>query len=136
MDKDTAVSESRPIEAISTATSETQQQVQIKVEDDQVPVTYSSTVRVWGSTEEVNLDFAGPLRPSGPKTAKLKIDQRIVMNPWAAKRLCLALHQAIAKYEQTYGPLEVDPRKRAVKRPDVSPTSTGTTKPAGTTKLS
>jgi hypothetical protein len=35
-----------------------------------------------------------------------------VLNPWAAKRLALALNQAMARYEQTYGLLELDERKR------------------------
>ncbi len=100
------------IETISTPAGDQQQNVQIQVDDAQTPVTYSSTVRVWGSAEEINLDFAGPLRPTGPKSARLKIDQRMVLNPWAAKRLCLAMNQAIARYEKAYGTLEIDPRKR------------------------
>lgn len=103
------------IETISTHAANDQQQVQIQVDDSDTPVTYSSTVRVWGSAEEINLDFAGPLRPTGPKAARLKIDHRIVLNPWAAKRLCLAMNQAIARYEKAYGTLEIDPRKRMVR---------------------
>ena len=104
------------IETISAAGTG-QQQLKIEVDESQVGSTYSSTVRVWGSAEEINLDFAGPIRPSGPQTAKLKIDQRIVMNPWAAKRLAISLGQAIARYEQAYGPLELDAREASGQPP-------------------
>jgi len=126
VDKQVKTSEPESIETISTASTEQQQnQVQIQIDDSQTTVSYSSTVRVWGSAEEVNLDFAGPLRPTGPKAAKLKIDHRIVLNPWAAKRLCLAMNQAIARYEKAYGALEVDPRKRLVNTPEAGGATTG-----------
>lgn len=92
-----------------------QNQVQLQIDDTDTPVAYSTTARVWGSAEEINLDFAGPIRPTGQNNvARLKIDQRITLNPWAAKRLAIALGQAITRYEQTYGTLEIDERKRRV----------------------
>lgn len=103
---------SQSIETISSAADQQQSQLQLTIDDATTPSTYSTTVRVWGSAEEINLDFAGPLRPTGPNAARLKIDQRLILNPWAAKRLALALNQAVARYEQTYGVLELDARKR------------------------
>jgi len=106
------------IETIAAASDQQQpqqQQIQLQIDDSQTPISYCSTARVWGSAEEINLDFAGPVRSTNePKVARLKIDQRIVLNPWAAKRLALALGQAVARYEQTYGSLELDERKRRV----------------------
>jgi len=112
MSKEEQSKSSDTIETISAANSEQANQVQLQIDDAQTPVTYSTTVRVWGSAEEFNLDFAGPLRPAGGNVARLKIDQRIVLNPWAAKRLAIALGQSVARYEQTYGALELDERKR------------------------
>ena len=103
------------IETISAAAD--QQQVQLQIDDSQAQTTYSSTVRVSGTAEEINLDFAGPLRPTGPKAATLKIEQRVILNPWAAKRLAVALGQAVQRYEQSYGQLELDPRKRQINPP-------------------
>ena len=110
---------SETIETLSAASDQQQQaqQLQLQIDDSATPVTYSTTVRVWGSAEEINLDFAGPIRPTGPTSARLKIDQRVTLNPWAAKRLALALNQAIVRYEQTYGNLELDARKRMVNPP-------------------
>lgn len=105
---------SEPIEAISAPGDQAQQkQLQLQIDDANAPSIYSTTVRVWGSAEEINLDFAGALRPTGPTTAKLKIDQRVVLNPFAAKRLAIALAQAVGRYEAQYGVLELDARKRA-----------------------
>lgn len=107
--------DSQAIETISTATDQQQQQVQLQIDDNQTPVVYSTTARVWGSAEEINLDFAGSIRPTGEKNvARLKIDQRVILNPWAAKRLAIALGQAVTRYEQTYGTLEIDERKRRI----------------------
>ena len=104
------------IETLSAAGDQAQQQqLQLQIDDAGTPSTYSTTVRVWGSAEEINLDFAGALRPTGQNTAKLKIEQRVILNPWAAKRLAIALAQAVGRYEQMYGTLELDVRKRSKK---------------------
>ena len=105
------------IETITAASDQQQQnqQIQLQIDDSQTPLLYSTTVRVWGSSEEINLDFAGPIRPgTQPRTARLKIDQRVVLNPWAAKRLAVALGQAVGRFEATYGTLELDERRRRV----------------------
>jgi len=101
------------------------QQVQLDIDDSDTHVSYSSTVRVWGTAEEINLDFAGPIRPAGGQRATLTIDNRVILNPYAAKRLALALGQAVQRYEQAYGELELDPRKRLVAQPQPQ----NTTKP-------
>jgi len=101
------------VETITAAGDQQQNQFQLQIDDSASPVLYSTTVRVWGSSEEINLDFAGPIRPTQSKNiARLKIDQRVILNPWAAKRLAVALGQAVARYESTYGTLELDERKR------------------------
>lgn len=105
--------QSDKIEAIS-APGQDQNQFQLQIDDAATPVAYSTTVRVWGSSEEINLDFAGPIRPAGKNQARLKIDQRMILNPWAAKRLAIALGQAVGRYEQAYGTLELDEKKRRV----------------------
>ena len=88
------------------------QQIQIEVDDEDVPVSYASLARVSGTAEEVTVDFGGPLKQTNSTTATLRVEQRIILNPWAAKRLALTLGQTVARYEQTYGELELDERKR------------------------
>ncbi len=42
----------------------------------------------------------------------MEVTTRVAMNYFAAKRLALALSQAVQRYEQQFGPIELDPRRR------------------------
>jgi len=89
------------------------QPAQLRIDESKTETYYASTARISGSGEEIVIDFSQGVRPSGqPNVALLRIDARVVMSPWAAKRLALALGQTIQRYEQTYGDLEIDPKKR------------------------
>ncbi|MBI1372471.1 MAG: DUF3467 domain-containing protein [Phycisphaera sp.] len=90
---------------------------QLRLDESNVQCFYSSTTRLSGSAEEITIDFAQGIRPVGPNAAVLKIDARVVMSPWGAKRLVQALEQTVARYEQAYGVLETDPRKRIREQP-------------------
>jgi hypothetical protein len=91
-----------------------QQQLQIQVDDSGVQPIYAKTANVMGSAEELFIDFCGPLRQTGPKTAAMKVYSRIAITPWTAKRLALMLQQTIRGYEETYGHIELDESKRRV----------------------
>lgn len=96
-----------------TVTAPEAQKAQLRIDDAGCATFYSSTSRIWGSAEEVIIDFSQGIKPTGqPNTALLKIDSRVILSPWAAKRLAIALGQTINRYEQTYGVLEIDARKR------------------------
>ncbi|WP_428387897.1 DUF3467 domain-containing protein [Mucisphaera sp.] len=89
------------------------QQLQLKIDDAEAPSYYASTARVSGTAEEIVVDLSRGLQPgSGQGQATMKIDARVILSPWAAKRLAMALGQAVTRYEQAYGQLEIDPRKR------------------------
>lgn len=103
------------IEAVSSPEGEApaQQQFNLQIDDRGADIEYASTARVWGSAEEINIDFSQGIKPTGQANqVRLKIDRRMVLNPWAAKRLAMTLGQTIARYEQTYGALELDENKR------------------------
>ena len=105
--------DSTPATTEQTVTAPDQQQVQLQIDDAQSPTYYSSTSRISASGEEITVDFSMGPKPTGQQNvARMKIDARVVLSPWAAKRLALALGQTIQRYEQAYGPLEIDPRKR------------------------
>ncbi|MEQ9454974.1 MAG: DUF3467 domain-containing protein [Phycisphaeraceae bacterium] len=88
------------------------QQLQLRIDDADAPTYYASTARVAGTGEEITLDLSRGLQPGANNQATMKIDARVILSPWAAKRLAMALGQAVTRYEQTYGTLEIDPRKR------------------------
>jgi len=93
-------------------------QMQLRVDENDTRTFYSSTSRISSSAEEMIIDFSQGIRQVGqPPQAVLKIDARMILSPWAAKRLALALGQTIQRYERTYGLLEIDPRKRQLDAP-------------------
>ncbi len=95
---------------------------QLRIDESVVQTFFSSTSRIWGTSEEIIVDFSQGIRPSGqPNVAMLKIDSRVVLTPWAAKRLALALGQTVQRYEQVYGSIEIDPRRRL--QPNVTTTA-------------
>lgn len=111
---------SETIEGISSAQTppnQAQNQFQVSIDDSHSTTTYSSTCRVSGTAEEVNLDFGGALRPTGARSAVIRIDHRIILSPWSAKRLALLLQQTVTRYEQTYGVIELDERRRRLAPP-------------------
>lgn len=88
-------------------------QQQLRIDEADVKTFFSSTSRIWGTAEEIILDFSQGVRPTGQRNvAMLKIDARVVLTPWAAKRLAIALGQTVQRYEQAYGTVEIDPRRR------------------------
>jgi len=106
------MADSQKNETVTTPEGE-QQQTQLRMDDSGCNVHYSSTASIRSTAEEVFIDFSQGVRPSGQaNVAVLKIDDRVIMSPWAAKRLAMALGQTIQRYENTYGPIETDPRKR------------------------
>ncbi len=108
-----------------------QSQMQLQIDESKVENYYSSTARVYGLAEELIVDFSQGIRPSGRENISvMRIDARVILSPWAAKRLALALGQAVQRYEQAYGVLEIDPRRRQQDQAggDASTTSTDSTK--------
>jgi hypothetical protein len=78
--------------------------------------TYSNFFRVTGTFEELILDFGlhtGAILPNGPEP--IKLTQRMILSFPTAKRLLAALQVAVARHEQTFGTVEIDPQKK-VKR--------------------
>lgn len=118
--KDTGVTTTTAPETTSTSgtgetvtAAERQPQQQLRIDESSVATFFSSTSRIWGTAEEIMLDFSQGVRPTGQRNvAVLKIDSRVVMTPWAAKRLAIALGQTVQRYEQQYGTIEIDPRRR------------------------
>ncbi|MEI7766939.1 MAG: DUF3467 domain-containing protein [Phycisphaerae bacterium] len=90
-----------------------QQQIEVRVREEKAQTYYSNVVRVGGTAEELIVDFAiNHQDPENPGVLMMDINAKIVMNLYAAKRLTLALSQTVQRYEQQFGPIELDVRKR------------------------
>jgi hypothetical protein len=89
-----------------------QQHVQVQVKDDEVVATYANFCRVTGSPEELIIDFGLNPQPLGVPKDPIRVQQRIVVNFFTAKRLLAALQMSIARHESVFGVLETDIQKR------------------------
>jgi len=94
-----------------------QQQQQVEVDDTHLICAYANFCRVTGSPEELIVDFALNPQPIGMPTKPIKIDQRIVMNYFTAKRLLAALSMSVQRHESVFGVLETDIQKRVRTQP-------------------
>lgn len=88
----------------------------VKVDDENVVPQYANYARVTATPEEVILDFALNPQPFAAGEQLVKVSQRTVFNHYAAKRLMIALQRTIDKQESTFGPIELDVRKRAASK--------------------
>ena len=94
-----------------------QQQVRLRVDEREMTSTYANAFRTNGTAEEVMLDFGvNLLSPATQKDAQpeiiFKVNDRVIMNYYSAKRLAITLSQLIRRHEDEFGELELDVAKR------------------------
>ncbi|RJR31359.1 MAG: DUF3467 domain-containing protein [Candidatus Latescibacterota bacterium] len=83
-----------------------QQQIQVELDEKAAEGIYSNFVLTAHNAAEFVLDFAR-LVPGVPKA---KVHARVIMTPQSAKSLSLALADAIGKFENNFGKINVMPR--------------------------
>lgn len=88
------------------------QQVRIKLDDSGLSASYSNFCRVTGTPEEVIIDFSLNPNPYTQQDQTIKIDHRLVLNHYTAKRLFAALQQTIMRHEQNFGVIELNVQRR------------------------
>ncbi len=98
--------------AAPAAQAQTQQPVQVQVNDDNAMATYANFCRVTGSPEELIVDFGLNPQPVGVPKDPIQVKQRIIVNFYTAKRLLAALQMSVARHEAVFGVLETDINKR------------------------
>lgn len=92
--------------------AQTQQPVQVQVNDENALATYANFCRVTGSPEELIVDFGLNPQPIGVPKDPIQVKQRIIVNFFTAKRLLAALQMSVARHESVFGVLETDINKR------------------------
>ena len=97
-------------ETAATETTKQASDVQKVVWDDsRMNTSYSNVCNVLGSREEITLRFgANQAWHSAQKEVKVLLSDRIVLNPYAAKRLAGLLDRVLTEYEARYGQLKTD----------------------------
>ncbi|MBY0513520.1 MAG: DUF3467 domain-containing protein [Gemmataceae bacterium] len=89
------------------------QQVQVQIDDSEMASVYVNFFRVTGNPDEVLLDlgmYSQVIAPGGPEP--IELNHRLVMNFVTAKKLAEVLRVVVARHEQAFGVIEVDPNRR------------------------
>jgi len=83
-------------------------QPRIVWDDSNMRSVYSNVSNVAGGREEIVLLFGmNQAWHAGQKEVKVQLTDRIVLSPFAAKRLSILLSNVLQDYEKRYGVLEV-----------------------------
>ena len=113
---DANVSGEKPIE--EQAREQTgQRQIRINVDERDMRTSYANAFRTNGTAEEVMLDFGLNLVNPSPQQKDqpeiiFRVNDRVIMNYYSAKRLAITLSQLIRRHEEQFGELEMDVAKR------------------------
>lgn len=83
-------------------------QPRIVWDDSNMRSVYSNVSNVAGGREEIVLLFGmNQAWHAGQKEVKVQLTDRVVLSPFAAKRLSVLLNNVIQDYERRYGVLEI-----------------------------
>jgi hypothetical protein len=79
-------------------------------DDSDMRTSYSNVVNASSTREEFTLFFGTNLtwNPTEKLEFKVKLSDRIVLNPFAAKRLWMLLSAILKQYESRFGVLSID----------------------------
>ena len=92
-------------------------QPEIVLNEKDAHVAYSNFARVTSTAEEVIIDFCLNPNPFHAGRQEIPVSQRLIMNFYTAKRLFSALGMTLQRHEATFGPVELDIRRRAQPAP-------------------
>lgn len=81
----------------------------VKWDDSKLKTTYANVCNVTSTREEVTLLFGtNQTWHSGQKELTVELNDRIIVNPYAAKRLLMLLSNVVTQYEQRFGTLNIE----------------------------
>ena len=79
-------------------------------DDSEMRTSYSNVVNASSTREEVTLFFGTNLtwNPTEKREYKVRLSDRIVLNPFAAKRLWMLVGAILKEYESRFGKINID----------------------------
>jgi hypothetical protein len=98
------------------------QQMQVPINDEDLLNLYVNFFRVTGNPDEVLLDlgmYSQVVGPTGPEPVQLT--HRLILNFVTAKKLAEVLRVVVARHEQAFGVVEIDPNRRLRVTPQPRP---------------
>ena len=87
----------------------------VEWDDSKMDTTYANVANAASTREEVALLFGTNTtwKISGDKPVKIELTNRIILSPFAAKRLNLLLSNVLDEYESRFGKLDVGAPEKA-----------------------
>lgn len=80
----------------------------IKWDDSDMSTSYANVCNVSSSREEVTLLFGtNQTWHTGQREFTIKLSDRIIISPFAAKRLLALLQNVVGQYEERFGTLDI-----------------------------
>jgi len=80
----------------------------VKWDDSNMRTAYANVCNVMGTREEIMLLFgANQTWQGGQAEVRVQLSDRVVLNPFAAKRLLQMLEQGLKEYEARHGELKL-----------------------------
>jgi hypothetical protein len=81
----------------------------VKWDDANMATTYANVCNVTSTREEVTLLFGtNQTLYTGQKEVTVKLNNRLILSPFAAKRLQKLLENVLGQYESRFGQLKID----------------------------
>ncbi len=95
--------------AAESAPSQEMEGTRIKWDDSQMKSSYANVCNVTSTREEVVMLFGiNQAWNRGQKEVTIQLTDRIIISPYAAKRLNLLLDGVVKEYEKRFGALNID----------------------------
>ena len=85
-------------------------QAQLRWDDASMATSFANVVNIQSTREQVDL-FFGTNQTSNfanEETLSIELSNRVILSPFAAKRLSVALAGVLREYETRYGPLDAE----------------------------
>lgn len=89
----------------------------VKWDDSGMSTSYANVCNVTSTREEVTLLFGtNQTLYTGQDELTVKLSNRMIISPYAAKRLLLLLSNVVGQYEERFGQLNIDVRGTGEKK--------------------
>ena len=85
-------------------------ETQLTWDDQKMATSFANVVNIQSTREQVDLFFGTnqTWNATNEKTLTIELSNRVILSPFAAKRLSVALNNVMREYEARYGQLSVE----------------------------
>ena len=96
-------------EALTQNLPAAQRDTQLHWDDSKMSTHFSNVVNIQSTREQVDLFFGTnqTWNVTDERPLSIELSNRLILSPFAAKRLSLALNRVLREYEDRYGALDV-----------------------------